>query len=148
VASKRLPSALVWMERAGISRVGEVEFEAMQRDLGIAGPALRKLLRETGAPLAPIVEGVRQESLEQLGRTLIALQHEYEDAMNGGDRNRARSCRALVITAKDHARLASGKKPEKLRMVEIMRVWLENPPVFESWWKVFATNGHEFKTRS
>ena len=38
-----------------------------------------------------------------------------------------------VIAAKDRAKFAAKKKPEKAEMVEWMMVWLENPAVFPAW---------------
>lgn len=106
----------------------------MQRELVIPEAALRRLLREVDVPMSPVVEGVRQDTFENLARTLSALQREYES----GDRGRRAQCRNLVITAKDHARLASRKTAaaHKAEMVEWMLVWLENPPLFETWLKV------------
>ncbi len=129
VASKQIDRVLKWIGTHMPEWIGEREFAEMSAELGIGERPLRKLLRETGVRLSPMVEGVRQDSFENLGRTLIALQDEYE----GADAGVARAIRRLVITAKDHARLASRRKPEKAEMVEWMLVWLENPPVFDSW---------------
>jgi len=104
----------------------------MAAELAIPESALRKLVREADVLLAPMVEGVRQDTWENLGRTLVALQHVYEAA----DADARRRCRALVITAKDHGQLAARRNPEKREMVGCIRVWLENPPVFEEWWKL------------
>ena len=44
--------------------------------------------------------------------------------------------RRLVITAKEHARLAAripSKRPEKEEMILWLTTWLENPPVFREW---------------
>jgi hypothetical protein len=93
---------------------------------------LRKLLRESGVPLAPMVEGVRQEDFESLERSLVALLDEYES----GDRERRAQVRKLVIQAKDHARWAARneeKRAVKEEMVLWMVTWLENPPVFREW---------------
>lgn len=91
----------------------------------------RELLRESGYPLDPLVEGVRQEDLASLERTLLALATLY--SQQPGAR---REIRKLVITAKDHARLAA-RNPElalsKQEMVLWMITWLENPEVFEAW---------------
>jgi len=61
-----------WIARAGVKRIGDVEFERLRSELAdIPEAALRKLLRETAVPLAPLVEGVRQDTFENLARTLI-----------------------------------------------------------------------------
>jgi hypothetical protein len=44
--------------------------------------------------------------------------------------------RRLVITAKEHARLAGrnpAKRPDKEEMILWLTTWLENPPVFREW---------------
>lgn len=92
----------------------------------------RDLLRESGAPLDAMVEGVRQEDFTALERTLLALAGVYA----GADLAGRRRCRQVVIAAKDHAKLAA-RKPElaeqKQEMVLWMLTWLENPGVFEDW---------------
>ena len=93
---------------------------------------LRQILRACGKPLSPFVEGVRQSTFEELERTLIALGKEYESA----DARRRRSIRAVVITARDHARLAARRPesaPAKNEMVLWMNTWLENPGAFPLW---------------
>ena len=100
---------------------------------------LRRLLRDSGPPLAPLVEGVRQDSFEHLERTLLALEHEYAEAGATGGRERQRACRRAVIEAKDHARWAirrvadPEKKTARQEMVAWMLVWLEDPPIFPAW---------------
>lgn len=104
---------------------------------------LRRLLRDSGLPLAPLVEGVRQESFDELERTLLALEQEYTGAKLSGERERARNCRRLVIEAKSHARFAltrssttDQKRVIKQEMVEWMIVWLEDPALFAPWAKL------------
>jgi len=101
---------------------------------------LRRLLRSSGLPLAPVVEGVRQDSFAELERTLLALERELEAALEAGDEARARACRRAVIEAKDHARLAlrnprthPDKAACKQEMILWMLTWLENPGVFPAW---------------
>jgi len=96
---------------------------------------LRKLLRDSGAPLAPMVAGVRQSTLDELEASLLALLDEYER----GDPPRRSAVRRLVITAKDHARWASRRAQpasNKTEMILWMVTWLENPPVFREWIKL------------
>ncbi len=93
---------------------------------------LRRLLRESGWALHPLVEGVRQESFDELGRTLLNLVAEYANSNAGG----RQACRDAVITARDHARFAlrsAARRAEKEEMILWMRTWLENPPVFPVW---------------
>ena len=94
------------------------------------------MLRQSGVPLAPLVEGVRQDSFEDLERTLLALEREYAAA----DEPRRTACRREVIAAKDRARWALRRLPEadprrelKQEMSLWMLTWLENPGVFSAW---------------
>ena len=120
----------------GFSTVGEGDLPRIQAALQpISDRYLRTLLRASGVALSPMVEGVRQDSFEELERTLRAVLGEYEK----GDRARQTLCRRAVIEAKDHARLAAGKaaderkKVRKQEMVLWMLTWLENPPLFPEW---------------
>jgi hypothetical protein len=122
-----------WLERERPSRIGEMEWARLHIDLGpISGSHLRRLLRESGVPLSPLVEGVRQETFEALESSLLKLLAEYES----GNAARRQSVRKLVIEAKEHARWAA-RKPErredKVEMALWMLTWLENPPLFPQW---------------
>jgi hypothetical protein len=133
VARKRLVRIREWLAGRGLEQIGDDEYAELSRHFAdIPAAALRRLVREAGLPMSPLVEGVRQDNLEILGRTLLALQQAYE----GGGPETQRRCREAVILAKDHARLAARRKPEKREMVEWMLVWLENPPVFRTWWRL------------
>jgi hypothetical protein len=127
--------------------IGEAEFVELLRSLApISENYLRKLLRDSSAPLTPMIAGVRQSNLEELEASLLALLDEYER----GDPPRRAAVRRLVITAKDHARWASrrvqgasSRSPvdpashqagsSKSEMILWMVTWLENPPVFREW---------------
>jgi len=96
---------------------------------------LRSLLRSSGIPLDPVVEGVRQDSFENLERTLCALAQVY-----AADGECAAACRRAVLTGKDHARLASRRrgasleeKARKEEMASWMLVWLEKLAIFPQW---------------
>jgi hypothetical protein len=122
-----------WLALEHPAEIGESQWDALRRDLApISRSYLRKLLRESGVPLAPMVEGVRQEDFETLERTLTALLAEYES----GNTERRTAVRRLVIEAKDHARWAAKdprKKTQKEEMVLWLLTWLENPPLFPEW---------------
>jgi hypothetical protein len=124
---------LRWLERERPARIGEKEWAMLRVDLGaVSGSYLRRLLRESGVPLAPLVEGVRQQTFEALESSLLNLLQEYE---RGGTALRT-SVRRLVIEAKDHARWAARKperRAEKEEMALWMLTWLENPPLFPQW---------------
>lgn len=122
----------------GIGIVTEAEFDALLAPYApVSRETLRKLLRETGIALSPVVEGVRQNDFEELERTLGNLTVEYERA--AGDSGRRRTLRRLVITAKDHARFAARRTKDESRrrmkeeMAEWLLVWLENPAIFPQW---------------
>jgi len=122
-----------WLDRQRPARIGEMEWAMLHVDLApISGSHLRRLLRESGVPLAPLVEGVRQETFEALESSLLSMLHEYEN----GDAAMRASVRRLVIEAKDHARWAarkSEKRAEKEEMALWLLTWLENPPLFPQW---------------
>jgi len=132
--------------------INEAEFAEIRSALApISESYLRKLLRESGVPLDPLVEGVRQGSFDELQESLERLLENYES----GDVARRKAVRAVVITAKDHARLASKSKnasperrSEKEEMVLWLLTWLENPGIFPEWvrlrraqWDVEADRG-------
>jgi hypothetical protein len=103
--------------------VGPEQWEELRGALApISHGYLRKLLRASGTALHPLVEGVRQEDFPALERTLLALL--------GEDR---RAARTLIIEAKQHARWAMKRHPEKEEMVLWMLTWLENPGIFPQW---------------
>lgn len=119
----------------------EEEFAHLLELLAPVSPSyLRRLLRQSGVPLEPLVEGVRQENAAELHRSLVALEQEYRRAKESGDRARQQLCRRLVIEAKDHARWALRRMKERSaarlwreEAVEWMRVWLEDPELFPLW---------------
>jgi hypothetical protein len=112
--------------------------EAVWRDLlsrlaPVSESYLRDLLRATGLPFDQPWAGVRQHTFEELEVSLREMLRVYRDAVAAGERDRARYCRRQVIGAKDRAKFAATKKPEKAEMAEWMLVWLENPEVFPAW---------------
>ena len=125
-----------WIAQHRPARIGETEWEEIRIYMGpVSAGYLRRLVRESGVPLAPLVEGVRQEDFDALERTLLALLKEYEQ----GDAHRKAELRRMVIEAKDHARFAA-RKPERREEKEEMKLWiltwLENPPLFPQWVKL------------
>lgn len=138
-AGSRKSQILQFIGEQGWQTVSETEFAALQeRFAPISEDYLRKILRMSGMPLAPLVEGVRQESFESLERTLVAILREYEAARVAKDRKRMQECRRAVIQAKRHAKLAAGrlvgqKRKEKNEMLLWLFEWLENPGVFPQW---------------
>jgi len=138
------PSKQRLLEEYLAARKPAVIDEACLADIGeklapVSAAYLRKLVRSTSFPLSVMVEGVRQESLEALERTLVALEREYSLATIARDTARARRVRAEVIAAKEHAQWALKRSEEterrlaKEEMVAWMLIWLENPAVFPQW---------------
>jgi hypothetical protein len=127
---------LRWLERQRPARIGEREWAMLRVELDpVSGSYLRRLLRESGVPLSPLVEGVRQESFDALESSLLNLLAEYES----GDMAMRTTIRRLVIESKDHARWAARKpekRAEKQEMALWMLTWLENPPLFPQWVKL------------
>jgi hypothetical protein len=126
--------------RRGYTRVGEEEWQELLTDLAPAAEeVLRRLLRDCGLPLSPMVEGIRIATIGETERTAVALAREYEAAIVLGNRERARSCRRLVVLAKDRARLAakSARDPERRKEKEEIAawllVWLGTPALFPAW---------------
>jgi hypothetical protein len=121
--------------------IGESEWQELLRDLApISESYLRELLCATGLPFAQPYAGIHQKSLEELERTLREMLEVYTEAMQRGDRRRARYCRRQVIAAKDRARFLARSpktppetKAQKDEMLQWMLVWLENPEVFPAW---------------
>ncbi len=105
--------------------------ELRERLAPVSESYLRRLLRDCGVALDPLVEGVRQDSFEALERTLLALSAEYAAGHKAG-------ARKLVIEAKDHARLAARRLEgdalaARQEMILRMLTWLENPEAFPVW---------------
>lgn len=127
---------LRWLERNRPARISEKEWAMLRMELDpISGSYLRRLLRQSGVPLGPLIEGVRQETFEALESSLLNLLTEYERS----DIAYRTSIRRLVIEAKDHARWAARnpeKRAEKEEMALWMLTWLENPPLFPQWVKL------------
>jgi hypothetical protein len=114
-----------WIELEKPALIGPDEFKRLAEALKpVSENYLRKLLRDSGVPMAPMVEGVRQSNLGALELSLLALLVEYES----GDDAHKRAVRKLVITAKDHAKWT--RKEENLLW---LTTWLENPPLFPAW---------------
>ena len=139
------------LSRLPRERVGEKDWEQLKERLApISDGYLRRLLRSSGLPLAPLVEGVRQDSFEDLERTLLALEEERASALQSANPARAQACRRAVIEAKDHARLVlrspktdPAKAAQKQEMLLWMLVWLENPGVFGAWLGLRQQARHE-----
>ena len=102
----------------------------------VSNSYLRELVRSCGLPLAPVVEGVRHESLEEAERTLLALSTAYE-ASDAAPRGQIRT---VIIESKDRLKWSlkrSGIDPAQRALKEEILLWtmtwLENPTVFAAW---------------
>lgn len=126
-----------WLAERAPAEVGLADFNALLQVLTpVTESDLRRLLRSSGATLHPLAAGVDQASFPALHRSLLALSACYED----GTPEVRKIARQIVITAKDHAKLAAHsqhvapkKRAEKEEMSTWMLTWLENPVVFPLW---------------
>jgi hypothetical protein len=124
------------LEERQYSLLADQEWKELLRESGVSPGYLREILRDTGIPMSVLVEGVRQSDLNELERTLLALESEYQIA----DRVRKQECRAEVIVARDRSRFIArnpktpeAKKDLKREMILWMQTWLENPGAFPKW---------------
>jgi hypothetical protein len=139
-ASKR-ERLRAYLESRRPAAIGEAEWRDLARELApIAESRLRELVRGAGLPVEQPWAGVGQKSFAELERTLLEMAAAYGEALESGLKDRARYCRRVVITAKDHARLAArnprtgaAKRTQKEEMVEWMLVWLGDPAMFAAW---------------
>jgi hypothetical protein len=126
-----------WLQERAPAEVSLRDFDELHSFLApITDSHLRRRLRETGAKLHPLVAGVNQDNLGTLQHTLLALADWYER----GDNETRRLTRQIVITAKDHAKLAAAnqrvtgeRRALKGEMAAWMLTWLENPSIFPLW---------------
>jgi hypothetical protein len=129
--------ALQWLRNRNVSRVDKlVAAEGAAALPEIKERAWRDAFRTSGLPLDPLVEGVRQDDLGNLQRTLSALAAAYE----AGEPALKQEIRRVVMTARQHADWASrgkslseAQRREKLEILLWIRTWLENPPLFHDW---------------
>lgn len=133
-----------WLARHRPASLGEAEWKALLDALApISESYLRELLRRTRLPFEQPWAGVRQKSFEELEESLLEVGRVYAEARRANRADLARYCRRQVITAKDHARLASRNpraapevRARKAEMVEWMLVWLGDPELFPEWVRV------------
>ncbi len=137
----RLDEIRGYVEHRGLGEIGAKHFDELQARLApISRVTLQRLLKESRLPLSPELEGVRQENLDELERTLVRLADEYRAC--SGDHDRSRQLRRIVILSKDHARFAARRASDEERrrikeeMAAWLLIWLENPPLFPQWVKL------------
>jgi len=126
-----------WLRERAPTRLELMDFDELLKLLApIAESDLRQRLRESGFPLHPLVAGVNQDNLAALSDSLLSFADSYER----GSPETRRLTRRIVITAKDHAKLAAAnhrvaheKRQLKAEMVTWMLTWLENPLLFPLW---------------
>jgi hypothetical protein len=118
-----------WLAEHHPPRIEPSDFEQIRADLApVKELTIRRALRECGWPLAPLIEGVRQDTLDNLQRTLTAMATEYE--------TNPAAARQAVLTARNHAEWNLKRHPEDPVRQEVffwLRTWLENPAVFPVW---------------
>jgi hypothetical protein len=133
--------ALLEEQIATVDVVDEAVWETLKRDLApVSESYLRHLIKQSGRPMTPLVEGVNVSTPDHAVRTLRALAAEYES----GDPHRRRRCRALVLEAKErirwqlHRSAQPGKaavdpQESKQELFLWVSTWLENPAIFPEW---------------
>lgn len=119
----------------GVEEVNPKVFEWLLVETGASIPYLRRLLREMPVRLHPLVEGVRQDGLENLCRTLTGLSEVYVT-----EPKRSRDC---VLESKRHAQILLAKEPgdgwRKLALLHL-HTWLENPSIYPVWSRLQKQN--------
>jgi hypothetical protein len=133
--SKKVRLEMLLSQRAP-AIIDEKLFEELRQTLApVSDSWLRHLLRRSGLPLSPMVEGVSFESPAEAERTLTALTEIYMS----GDSHTRRAVRERAIEARRRLRFVLARTPEgELRETreEIalwILTWLENPAVFGTW---------------
>jgi hypothetical protein len=126
-----------WLATRQPQSIDEALFAELREHLApVSDSYLRQLLKHSGLPLAPMVEGVSLHGLDHLERTLLALECEYASA----DRPRRSLVRNVVIEAKNRLRWtikrAGDPSAERAEMLLWVMTWLENPELFELWVKL------------
>ena len=125
-----------WLAGRRPTAIAEAEWEELREALApVSEGYLRDLLRRTGLPFAQPWCGIRQHTFEELEQSLRDMLEVYRQAVEAGDRQKARYCRRQVIAAKDRARFqARGERAaEKNEMAQWTLVWLEDPAMFPAW---------------
>ena len=119
----------------GVEEVSPQLFEELLVATGASANYLRRLLRGTGIGLHPLVEGVRQDRLENLCRTLSALSDIYDT-----EPKRSRAC---VLESKRHAHILLVKNPADAWRKQVLlhlNTWLENPSIYPVWSRLQKQN--------
>ncbi len=120
---------------AGLEEITPNVFERLLLETGASESYLRRLLRTMPLRLHPLVEGVRQDGLENLSRTLTGLSEVY-----ALDPKASRDC---VLESKRHAQILLAKQPEDAwRKVVLLHLntWLENPAIYPVWSRLQKKN--------
>ena len=123
---KQVPALL-----SGVDEVTPEIFEALCILTGASDTYLKKLLREQSVPLHALIEGVRQDTSENLSRTLTALATLYAA--------QPKPARAAVLESKQHTLLALRRNPPdrwRKRVLLHLNTWLENPVIYPIWDKL------------
>ncbi|MCX6612059.1 MAG: hypothetical protein NTW74_14545 [Acidobacteria bacterium] len=112
----------------GVEEVSPQLFEGLLVETGASAAYLRRLLRQTPVRLHPLVEGVRQDSFENLCRTLSGLSDVY-----GVESKRCRDC---VLESKRHSQILLARNPAdawRRQVLLHLNTWLENPVIYPVW---------------
>ncbi len=120
---------------SGVDQVTPEIFQLLRSQTGASETYLKKLLRAQSVPLHPLIEGVRQDSPENLTRTLTTLATLYAA--------QPKPARARVLESKRHTLLALRRNavdPWRKLVLLHLNTWLENPVIYPIWWKLQKQN--------
>jgi hypothetical protein len=132
---------LAWLADRQWERVSEERAAELARTFpDCSDDTRRAALLESEVALAPLIEGVVQDTYPHIEASLAALLAEYLAAEEADDKARIQLIRAVVIRGKEHAEFAANnpkvhdrKRKMKAEMALWMHTWLQNPPVFPTW---------------
>lgn len=138
---EQLQAIVALAESEGWERVDAEAWKRMRAEFqGVSESTLRHDLRETGLAVAPLVEGVRLDSLAHLARSLLALAEADAAALTKEPRLRVSAARKLVLEARRKAeavlrnpRVDPAKRGAMEEKFLWIRTWLENPDLFPAW---------------
>lgn len=112
----------------GVEFVSPAFFDQLLTQTGASPNYLKRLLREQSIPLHPLIEGVRQDNLHNLTRTLTSLSELYSPL--------PAPARAVVLESKAHTKLLLLRNPQdpwRNQVLLHLNTWLENPAIYPIW---------------
>lgn len=112
----------------GVELVTPAIFKQILKQTNSSPAYLKRLLRNQPIPLHPLIEGIRQDDLNNLVRTLSNLAQLYE--------SEPVPARAAVLESKTHTNLLIARNPQdpwRKQVLLHLNTWLENPHIYPLW---------------